>query len=362
MIDLNMLSKLTDNHLIHHFSASVQKEREMISDVIAHIAEIDKRSLYAKEGYSSLFNYLREKFHYSESSAYRRIQGAKIMFLFPEILGLLEEGRVTLSTLNLIEPHLTKENVKGIVDQVIGKSKREVESLLDSQFSTKRETGRDKIRKLPVFAPAQADQQHDRSLEELQSQHKQPQYPPVRFSPLSCEPETAQNHTASSGSGSEAVIKRRIKIEFCADEALADKIERAKEILRHKFPKGKFEEIFNQALDDLLEKRDPERKIAKREKRMSLGKQGKDNALPPTLETNGVHLTRYIPEKLRLEIWKRDRGECGYVTAEGKKCNSRSALEIDHIHPWALGGRSEIENLRLLCDTHNRYQAQKTFG
>ncbi|MBI4040515.1 MAG: HNH endonuclease, partial [Deltaproteobacteria bacterium] len=40
----------------------------------------------------------------------------------------------------------------------------------------------------------------------------------------------------------------------------------------------------------------------------------------------------------------------------------RAYLEVDHIEPFALGGKAELENLRLLCSTHNRYRAQLTFG
>jgi len=158
MFDLKTISSLNDSHLIENFSISVKKEREILSEVVAHLSQILKRQLYAKEGYSSLFNYLREKFHYSESAAYRRIQAAKITLLYPEVLALLEEGKVNLSTLSLIESELTKENAKSIIDQIIGKSKREVEYLLAEMFSFKKSMAtQDRIRRLPVLKEEGAD-------------------------------------------------------------------------------------------------------------------------------------------------------------------------------------------------------------
>ncbi|PCI36692.1 MAG: hypothetical protein COB53_08700 [Elusimicrobia bacterium] len=60
---------------------------------------------------------------------------------------------------------------------------------------------------------------------------------------------------------------RRVRFRFEGNESLLEKIRRAQEILRHKFPKGSLEEIVDQALEDLLEKRDPWRGIKRRERR-----------------------------------------------------------------------------------------------
>ena len=37
-------------------------------------------------------------------------------------------------------------------------------------------------------------------------------------------------------------------------------------------------------------------------------------------------------------------------------------LQVDHIRPYALGGASSVENLRLLCPSHNLFMAEKVFG
>ena len=68
-------------------------------------------------------------------------------------------------------------------------------------------------------------------------------------------------------------------------------------------------------------------------------------------------ISRYIPSHLRKYIWARDQGQCTYVHHETKRrCASRHLLQIDHIQPFALGGRTEKENLRLLCAGHNQYR------
>ena len=73
-------------------------------------------------------------------------------------------------------------------------------------------------------------------------------------------------------------------------------------------------------------------------------------------------LSRAIPAELKRHIWKRDGGQCSYVHPETKRrCSSKHLLQIDHVKPFSLGGRSELNNLRLLCAGHNRYRSERTF-
>ena len=72
--------------------------------------------------------------------------------------------------------------------------------------------------------------------------------------------------------------------------------------------------------------------------------------------------TRYIPKAVVKEIRKRDQLQCSFVTKDGKRCNEKHCLQMDHIKPFALGGSNEASNLRLLCPAHNQLLAEKTFG
>ena len=77
----------------------------------------------------------------------------------------------------------------------------------------------------------------------------------------------------------------------------------------------------------------------------------------PRLKHQIKKISRYIPSHLRKYIWERDGGQCSYVHHETKRrCVSKHLLQIDHIQPFALGGRTEKENLRLLCAGHNQYR------
>ena len=54
-----------------------------------------------------------------------------------------------------------------------------------------------------------------------------------------------------------------------------------------------------------------------------------------------------IPEKVRIEVWRRDGGKCA-------RCGSREKLEYDHIVPISRGGSNTARNIELLCEKCNR--------
>jgi len=353
----NDLSKIKDNQLLDNFSHVVRQERESIALVVAHLAEIDKRKLYAREGYSSLFSYCVKKFHYSEQAIYRRIQAARLSQHFPEILALLDSGAIHFTALTLISPYVKQENKEILFQGVQRKSKQEIETFLASHFPMTKNIP-DKITRLSHSKNSVL------ALEKVPSEI---------LSLFDQKQEDAQKITIASDSsplnaelnqGSQSGMKRRIKIEFSADEQLAEKIKRVKEVMRHTYPHGRLEDIFNELLEFYLEKKAPERKIARMEK-AAVGKEEKSAAPKRNQKEErsaGSIQSRYIPQEIRRKVWKRDRGECSYQAPDGKKCAERGALEIDHIHPFALGGDSTTQNLQLLCRTHNHYRAQQTFG
>ena len=82
---------------------------------------------------------------------------------------------------------------------------------------------------------------------------------------------------------------------------------------------------------------------------------------PPQRATS--HVSRTIPAPLRRHIWRRDEGACTFVDPDtGHRCGSQHLLQIDHIQPFAMGGTASADNLRLLCEAHNRHRARKSFG
>ena len=48
-------------------------------------------------------------------------------------------------------------------------------------------------------------------------------------------------------------------------------------------------------------------------------------------------------------VWARDGGQCTFVSADGRRCSERHALEFHHDEPDGFGGDRSPDNIRLAC-------------
>ena len=82
-------------------------------------------------------------------------KAAKVVRRHPAVLGLLASGRVNLTTVRLLAPHLTRDNHEGLFAEAAGKRKRQVQELLARRFPMPDVAA--SVRKLPaVGSPAAA--------------------------------------------------------------------------------------------------------------------------------------------------------------------------------------------------------------
>ena len=73
---------LSDDELVHRVKDLAACERRASVALIRSLAEFDARSLYLREGCSSLFTYCTHVLHLSEGSAYNRIETARAARLY----------------------------------------------------------------------------------------------------------------------------------------------------------------------------------------------------------------------------------------------------------------------------------------
>jgi hypothetical protein len=118
--------------------------------------------------------------------------------------------------------------------------------------------------------------------------------------------------------------------------------------MRHSNPSGELSVVVERALDVLLAKLEKQRlaKVA--------------CARPGPLRRS--MRPGYVPRSVRREVFERDGARCTFVDASGRRCESRTWLELDHRVPRALRGADDASNLSVRCRAHNRLSAEEQFG
>jgi hypothetical protein len=333
---MSTIEFLKDQELNLKIKNLAAQERKLSKIIIEHIAEIDRRKLFLKMAYSSLFDYLTREIGYSAGAAQRRIDAARMFLKIPEVSNLVATGSLHLSQLSKVQQicRLVKKesgiNVsileqKMVLSQIQNQNARQTDLILAKQFAVEIKIGdKQKIQK-------------DESV--------------------------------------------RIELTFTRDEMVL--IEQAKSLLSNKTGGGikdtnvkMAETVIQKNAKWILNKEHKEHKAEKAEKAEKNAESNKKDSLnskersstTATAEVNAAadllkktfapkYMTpKYMTPKLRAKILNRDRS-CQYKDIKtGRICNSKYFLEVDHIKPKFAGGRNDIQNLRILCKNHNIFR------
>src|SRR5437870_1414487 len=97
---------------------------------LAHIAEVDARRLYVPAGFPSMFLYCVHELHFSEEAARKRSHAARAARRFPAIFSAVAEGRLHLSAVVTLAPHLTEDTADELLAAAAHKTRAEIELLL----------------------------------------------------------------------------------------------------------------------------------------------------------------------------------------------------------------------------------------
>lgn len=320
------LKALSDDELIASIRALVGDERRILFLILRHLQEVDDRRLAPRRAYPSLFDFCVKDLHWAEGETAKRIQVSRKATSFPLLLRAIRRGELTLSAAALLAPHLTRENYAGLVRRSYWRPTREVEALV-ATLAPKPEP-KERARFLGIISP--------------------PSTPPVEAGPGGAALEGFPDLPMAPPSPAEA-SPQRVHFSFTSDERLLADVERAKDLLRGKYPDPDFEAVFGEGVRMMLDRIDPDRRSVRER--------------VPAAAQPGDPRSRVPPAWVKRAVWKRDSGHCAFRGEGGRLCRSTAGLQYDHIVPWALGGRSEDPaNIRLLCRTHNRLEARRSFG
>ena len=89
------LDRLSDDELLRRVESLARSERRTTAALVSHLAVMDERRLHLGQGCSSLFTYCTQVLHFSEHSAYNRIEAAGSAESFPSFWSIWPRERCT---------------------------------------------------------------------------------------------------------------------------------------------------------------------------------------------------------------------------------------------------------------------------
>jgi len=332
MHNVDELKSLSDDELLRRVADLLAQSRRVEWVLVAHIAEVDARRLFARQAWPSMIQYCMGALHLSEGEAYRRIAAARLSRRYPVILSMLEDGRLHLCGIGVMSRHLTDANYEDVLARATHKTKREIQILV-AELDPKSDVP-PTIRKQPQRQAKAAPPTSSNELCLGRVAHRAPAAEPAppapREKPAAVEP----------------LSKARYKVAFTASEELRDKLKRLEALM----PGSDLASIIDAAVSEKLERIEAKRFGKVKKPRKSL--EAADTA-------PGV---RGISAPVRRFVCERDGNQCTFETLDGRRCPERDRLEFHHDDPYGLGGDRSAKNIRLLCKQHNAYMAELDYG
>ncbi len=358
------LTHLDDTTLLHDLSALVSRDRATTAQLLAHIAEVDDRRLYFAAAGSSMFAYCVRKLGLSEDATYKRIQAARAARRFPRLFADVAAGRLHLAAIVLLAPHLTTANEAELVAAAGGRPKAEIEAWLAARFAPADGAAplpRERLVPIRVKAAGAAGAAISAGELPLARVGEGPGGEPA-CGPIVPVGQSEPNGPIAASQPAPGQVAAapptHVLMQVAITRATEAKLHRAQALLVHAVPSGQISEVLDRALDALLERLEKRRGAAPAPTKPTKPRR----AVEATAPIAGTARKRTIPAAVRRAVWARDGGRCTIASADGLRCHSVRGLEFDHVVPFACGGESTAENLRLRCRPHNQFEAERAFG
>jgi hypothetical protein len=345
-----------------------RSERELLSEVIICIKQIEKNKLYLERGYSSLFSYLTQEVGYSMGSAQRRIDAARLSLEVPQLVDKIKDGEIKLSQVGMIQKaarYSKKQNKAQIKKDLV----QELAGLNEVQTQARVA----QVLDVPVVLGQKFQTQKDHSVRiELTLTQEQ-------FANLQSAQALLAHAIGSNDLGEfiNYVSKKIIKQKTGAmPGGSQDKTVLEKSGVKKSKVKGSIYRDNKKGLNNgrLLDFSAQESNSIFKDQQMTTNQENpvislnfsEPSSLPSKdlLRSSLAEANRsqnFLPKTKKQVLNKLEC--CQYQDPETKKnCGSRWFLQVDHIKSKWTGGSNDISNATLLCAKHNRLKYLKERG
>jgi hypothetical protein len=405
-------SQVSSQDLTLNVPEGIGRERLATADHLADLAEFDARRLYLPEGFSSMFEYCVGRLRLSRERALKRIRIIRATRAFPVLYDAIADGRLHPSDIVPLASHLSPDNVPELIEAASGKNKAEIERYLAWRFTRRVTSGGSEVLPVSPGTPREKESTDARaaspgtpreagstdaavgsparprageSSDDFQVSLGAP--PAVQSAdgsqvslgtpragesgvpPSTTDLESAHAARDDSGATGWGTAVSRVspgtppapalvlsvaqppkeRVQVTIQDSALEKLRYLQSLLGHQRGSRDPAQVIERELDACIVEVEKQKFGAT--SRPHRGRSG-----------NFQQLSRHIPAEVKRRVWERDGGRCAFVSDSGHRCETRSRLEFDHILEFARGGLATEGNIRLLCQAHNQYRAERAFG
>jgi len=243
------LTHLVDAVLLRDLASMVAQERTELARMLALIGEVDARRLYAPAGCSSMHAYLVRELRFSDDAAFKRIQAARAARKFPVLFDAMADGRLHLTGVCLLAPHLNSGNLWELVEAATHRRQPEIEAMLARRFLVPPASERTIVRAVPPNAPVANSEVAvpqvdwltvERSMDSGTSDVVPHQPGPPVSSPQPPSPPATEP-------------SERYLVKLMISKTVYDKLCHVQALLSHSIPSRDLAEVLDRALEALIE-------------------------------------------------------------------------------------------------------------
>lgn len=246
----------------------------------------------------------------SEAATYNRIAAARFGRRYPVVFERIAAGRLHLTAVRMLAPHLTDENHAELLKAAAGRSKRELEELLAERFP--KPEAPTVVRKLPANNSPRGELSGGATASGAVAigrvGSEAPEPAAAHGSALWPAPTPPAAKPSRQRDRLEPLSPSRYKVQFTATAELAKKIEEARELASHHVGDNDLAALLEKALDLFI--------ASEKKRRFAATSKPRPRKRPVTPKS------RHVPAEVRRAVWERDQGRCSYVDNRGRRCEA----------------------------------------
>ncbi len=356
------VKSLDNTALIAEIRQAAKNEQDLTLQVIELIAEINRRKIFLKLGFSSLFDFVTKDLGYEPSSAMRRIQAARAISEIPELKEKIADKSLSLSVVSQGQNFLNKKASDSgkkisiaekteLFKKLENKSTREAEKelfKLAPELCLKSKEQEKVLSENLIELRFVIDKETKEKMDELKlwMSHQNPDMTQAQFFKVivgKLHGQLAKKKSVQDKSDQDSSVQGKSSQDRSA-QVKSNKDKSPQE----KSSQNKSTDAPQVEQDASITGAEPPAEISK-EKLNPIASQSQ------ALNKPSQKRSRYISASVKKLVWQRDQGCCQFVdSGTQKKCQSRYQIQLDHIVPFRHLGDNSTANLRLLCGKHNR--------